>query len=97
LLVALEPAEGRVHHLVGRPLHGGEVEVLEFLQVEAIVVVVEPLVEAPAAVEHERADEGRRLVAARGEDLGQRLLRLAERGAAVDAYAVEGGLHPRQE
>ena len=63
VLVALEPAERRVHHLVAGPLDRGQVEALELLHVELVVVDAEPLVETPAPVEDERADEGPRLVA----------------------------------
>ena len=56
-LVAVQPTERGVHHLVGRPLYPGEIEVLEFPEIELIVVGSKALVEAPSAIENERSQE----------------------------------------
>jgi hypothetical protein len=96
-LVGVEPRERRVHDLVARPLHGPEIQVLVLPEVEAVVVHVEPLVESPAAVEHERGDPRRRRVAALAERFGDGRLGRAQRGIPVDAHPVEGGVGAGQD
>ena len=97
LRAALEPGQRSVDHLVGGPLHAAEVEVLVLLQVEAIVVDLEALVEAPPAVEDERADERSRRVALLPQGFGDRLLLRPQRGVSVDAHAVMGRVHARHD
>ena len=75
-LVAIEPMERRVHHLVAGPLHRRQIEVLELPQVELVVVDAEALVEAPAAVEHERSDERAGLITVRRKHFSERRLPL---------------------
>ena len=92
LLVDVEPREGGVHDLVGRSLHGPQVQVLVLPEVEAVVVDVEALIEAPAPVQHERRDPGSRGVASLRKRLGDRGLGRAQGRVAVDAHPVVGGV-----
>ena len=92
-LGGIEPGQGRVHDLVPRPLDLAEVEMFILLQVELVVVVREALLEAPAAVEDERGDEGAGLVAPGGEHFGQGRLVVAEGRVAVDPDAVVSRIH----
>ena len=96
-LLAVEPVERGIHHLVGRPLYRGEVEMLELFQIELVVVDAKALIQPPAAVEHERANERAGLVPVLRERFGQRRLRLAERGGAVQAHAVIRGIEARHD
>jgi hypothetical protein len=63
ILAVVQPTQRGIHHLVAGPLDPGQVQALELRHVEVVVVDAEALVQAPAPVEHERADEGARLVA----------------------------------
>ena len=84
----VEPMKRRVDHLIRGPLNRGQVDVLELLQVELVVVDAKPLIQTPAAIENERADERAGLVPTLRERFGQRRLGLAEGRGAVQAYAV---------
>jgi hypothetical protein len=97
ILLLLEPAQGLVHDLVAGLLDRAEVELLIFLQIERIVVVPEPLVQAPAPVEDEGRDESPGTVPPSREDLGQGRLLLADGGVPVDPDAVIGRVHPRHD
>ena len=97
VLLLLEPGQGLVEDLVARLLDGAEVELFVLLQVEGVVVMSESLVQAPAAVEDERRDEGPGIVTQALEDLGQGGLRFVDRGVPVDPDAVIGRVHPRHD
>ncbi len=43
--------------LIGGPLRRRQIELLDLAQIELVVVETEALIEAPAAVQDERADE----------------------------------------
>ena len=96
-LHALEPREREVHHLVALLLDGAEVHDLVLREVEAVGVVVEALVEAPARVEHPGADEGPGRVAGLLQPLGERRRLLLDEEAAVVADAVVRGDEPGED
>jgi hypothetical protein len=89
-LHGLQPREGEIHDLVALLLDGAEVDDLVLREVEAVGVVVEPLVEAPARVEHPRADERSRRPARLLQPLRERHRLCLEEEAAVVADAVMG-------
>ena len=98
LALRREPAQRLVHRLVPRALDRVHPRLfLEPAQVEVVEVALEALVDAPARVEHEGRDEPSGPEAAGLQDLGERLLLLAQVVAAVVADGVAGGEGPGEE
>src|SRR5262249_5714689 len=90
-----EPGERGVDHLGGRAL--GEAHGATRTALDAVVVDGEALVEAEAALEDARADEGGGRVAGGGEAPRERRHRRREAVDRVVPHAVGGGLATRQQ
>ena len=88
-LFCLEPGQGLVDDLVGRPLDRAERDLLELAQVELVVVEVEALVEAPLGIEDVGGDKGGRGIALVLEELGHGLELAGHDESAVVPDAVE--------
>src|SRR5262249_28764566 len=84
----LEPVQPMVDDLVSRPLYRAERNRGVSREVEVVEVGVEAFVQAPLRVEHVRADERARSIAARLEELGEGRLPSIETKAAVVAHPM---------
>jgi hypothetical protein len=91
-----EPRERSVHDAAARPLDIGEVAALEARVIERVVVGLMALGEAPPRGEHVGADEGRGVVAALEQPLGQRSRGRRQHEAAVVPDAVARGIEARE-
>ena len=88
----IQPRKRFVGHFVAGAIDAAERQRLVFRQVEIVEVGLESLRYAPFVIEHVRADEAARRVAARLQPLGDRRLLVVEEEAAVVADAVRGGI-----
>ena len=96
----VQPFDRLVDHFARRTLYRIEPGFhFVFRQIEIVEISIEPLVDAPAPVEHERRHEAAGPIAARAQHFGERHLIVAQVETAVVADAViarKGSGHQRR-